>query len=147
MGNLDRISLNITKSSARFTRTVSLLTGMKHSSVVWRVLADLEQAQSPVRTSQLAARHRVTQPTMTGIIQRLEGFEWVGREPDPDDGRAALISLKPAGVAALAEYRAEAAKQIRPLLSELSENELDILNEAAVLMERVCDLSHTQTKE
>lgn len=147
MGNLDQISLDITKSSARFTRTVSLLTGMKHSSVVWRVLADLEHAQSPVRTSQLASRHRVTQPTMTGIIQRLEGFEWVGREPDPDDGRAALISLKPEGAAAIAEYRTEAAKQIRPLLAELNENELDTLSKAAALMERICDLSHTQTKE
>lgn len=122
-----------------------MLTGMKHSTVVWRVLADLEQSETAVRTTQLAERHRVTQPTMTGILQRLEGLDWVGREPDPDDGRAALISLKPGGSEALIEYRTEAAKQIRPLLSELSDDELDTLSEAAALMERICDLSSTQS--
>ena len=55
----------------------------------------------PQRVTALAAHESVSQPAMTGLVQRLEAAGLVSRESDPGDGRAALIAVTPAGSAAL----------------------------------------------
>jgi DNA-binding MarR family transcriptional regulator len=139
MSDADVLALDLTRTAARFTRTVGRFPGIRHSAVVWRVLAELEDG--PARTTTLAEQHRVTQPTMTGLVQRLTSEGWVTREADPEDRRASLITITEGGVKALARYREAAADQIRPLLAELNAQEQDTLGEAVTLMQRLCDLA------
>jgi len=136
---LGRRAVELVRSSARFTRTVGRVPGVVYSSVAWRVLADLE-LQGPTRVSDLAQQQRVAQPTMTSLVHRIEAETWVERQPDPSDGRAALVALTPVGTVALESYRRAAAERIVPLLAQLSEEDQAILDRASVLMQRLSDL-------
>lgn len=51
----------------------------------------------PVHPSELAAYYAVDNSTITPRLQRLEREGAVVREPDPRDGRAALLRITPAG--------------------------------------------------
>jgi DNA-binding MarR family transcriptional regulator len=48
-----------------------------------------------LRMGELAARARLTKQTMTTLVRLMKQAGLVGREPDPDDGRAARIYLTP----------------------------------------------------
>lgn len=136
---LERRAVELVRSSARFTRTVGRVPGVVYSSVAWRVLADLE-LQGPTRVSELAQQQRVAQPTMTSLVHRLEGETWVERQPDPSDGRAALVALTETGTVALQGYRRAAAERIVPLLAQLSAEDQAILERASELMQQLSEL-------
>lgn len=48
-----------------------------------------------LRLGVLARRARLSKQTMTVLVRRLERDGLVERRPDPDDGRAAIVSLTP----------------------------------------------------
>jgi DNA-binding MarR family transcriptional regulator len=54
-------------------------------------------ACGPVHPSELAAYHGVDNSTITPRLHRLERAGLISREPDPRDGRAALVRITPAG--------------------------------------------------
>lgn len=53
--------------------------------------------EGPIRSGELAAREGVAPPSMTKVVASLEQAGYVERVPDPEDGRAALISATAAG--------------------------------------------------
>jgi len=63
------------------------------------VMGQLAEA-GPVRPGELAARLGVEAPHVTRQVQRLQQAGYADRVPDPDDRRAQLIQLTPAGRAA-----------------------------------------------
>lgn len=134
----DRAAVDLIVAASRFTRRVGRVPNFPYSFNTWRVLSELEH-RGPSRISDLAGLQRVTQPTMTSLVQRLEGEEWVKRESDPDDGRATLVHLTERGTTALHEYRRAAASRITPLLAELTEFDRATLTRAAELFERISD--------
>ncbi|MBS3183116.1 MarR family transcriptional regulator [Leucobacter sp. Marseille-Q4368] len=134
----DALALDLTRVTGRFARVAGRVAGGGFSLIAWRVLAELEQA-GPMRVSALAHQQHVAQPSMTGLVQRLEGEGWVNRAPDPADGRATLVSVTPAGVEALEEYRAAAAARVRPHLDALSDFDRATLARAAELMQQIGD--------
>ncbi len=69
-----------------------------------RVLSLIDELET-ARIGDLARAERCTQPTMTTQVHRLEAQGLVSRAPDPDDARAARISLTARGRHALAEIR------------------------------------------
>ena len=99
------LALDVVRSAARLTRAASKIPGVTYSSIAWRVLADLER-DGATRVTDLAAAQRVAQPTMTALVQRVEGEGWVRRSADPGDKRATLVTITDAGSGpALAAYR------------------------------------------
>ena len=62
--------------------------------------------EGPVRSGELAAREGVAPPSMTKVVASLEQGGYVERVPDPEDGRAALISATRAGRALVESTRA-----------------------------------------
>lgn len=76
---------------------------------------------------------------MTALVQRLESENWLRRAPDPEDGRATLVSVTPEGRAALAEYRRTAAAAVDPHLAELSDFDRATLARAAELLQQLTE--------
>lgn len=66
----------------------------------------------PKRLGELAAAEGVRPPTMTRLIDAMEGDGYVERQPDASDGRAVIIAATPAGEGLLSAGR---ARQIAPL--------------------------------
>jgi DNA-binding MarR family transcriptional regulator len=93
-------------------------------------LSALERLGSQ-RITALAERELVTQPAMTGLVQRLESGGLVTRDTDPDDARATLITITPAGVAAINERRHLHDEAIAARLATLSPADRDALASAA----------------
>lgn len=83
-----------------------------------RLLSTIED-QGKARISDLAALDHCSQPTMTTQVRRLEDAGLVSRSIDPDDARAVLISITAAGVATLAQVRADRSGAVDPLLEQL----------------------------
>jgi DNA-binding MarR family transcriptional regulator len=54
-------------------------------------------AERSQRITELAAEEHIKQPGMNLLVNRMEGRGWATRAPDPSDGRAALVTLTPAG--------------------------------------------------
>jgi DNA-binding MarR family transcriptional regulator len=79
-------------------------------------------ARGPLRISDLADREAVSQPGMTGLVNRLEAAGYAERVADPADGRVALVRITEAGRAVLA--RRSAARTL------VLERELDRLADA-----------------
>ena len=134
----DALALDLTRITGRFARIAGRVAGGGYSLIAWRVLAELEQSGG-ARISALAHQQRVAQPSMTGLVQRLESEGWVRRAPDPVDGRATLVSLTDDGLAALGAYRGAAAERVRPHLAALSDFDRATLARAAELMDQLGD--------
>src|SRR5947208_8753745 len=64
-------------------------------------------SERPRRITELATREGVTQPAITLLVNRLAERGWLRRTPDPQDGRAVLVELTPAGCTLLDQIRAE----------------------------------------
>jgi DNA-binding MarR family transcriptional regulator len=67
-------------------------------------------ADGPLRVTDLAARERVSQPGMTGIVARLAGAGLLAKRPDPEDRRAVLLEATEAGRAYLDARHAARAR-------------------------------------
>ncbi len=53
--------------------------------------------QGPIRMAKLTALERVSAPTITVSIRRLEALGLVKRSPDPADLRSVLVDIHPQG--------------------------------------------------
>lgn len=112
---------------ARSTRSTSM------SRVAAATLGVLERSGGQ-RVTALAERENVTQPAMTGLVQRLETSGLVRREDDPSDGRVSLISITDAGREALTARRAEQDAALGAWLERLSPAERELLAAAAPVL-------------
>jgi len=101
-------------------------------------LASLDR-EGPLRMSDLATIERVSPPSMTGIVGRLEHRGLVVREVNPDDARSTVVSLTTAARDLLSAIRARRTAFLADRLSDLSEEELFTLTEAVALFERITD--------
>jgi DNA-binding MarR family transcriptional regulator len=79
------------------------------------MVLDTLNREGPVRVTTLAAAAGIGQPSMTELVQRLERQRLVTRVDDPEDGRAALVTITDAGRAPLDDQR----RNRRDLLAEL----------------------------
>jgi len=61
----------------------------------------------PMRMGEFAQRESIRMPSATTLIENLVGKGFVARHPDPDDRRAVLIELTPAGRAAVEETQVQ----------------------------------------
>ncbi|MCJ1695691.1 MarR family transcriptional regulator [Rathayibacter caricis] len=120
---------------ARYAGRSSGATGLgAQSGAVWSTLAEL-RTSSLLRLGELAERVRVTQPTMTGLIARLDEAGWIRRVHDESDGRAWLIEATDAGLTALGEHRLRLDSALAPLFDDLDDDDRRVLERAAALVE------------
>src|ERR1700677_256186 len=77
----------------------------------------------PRRITELAELGGLAQPTTTLLVKRLEEMGLVRRERQADDGRVVLVSLEPAGIQALEEFRAQFLALLRADLASTTTDE------------------------
>lgn len=82
-----------------------------------RVLSLLDE-HGPSGVGRLAAHDRSSQPTMSGAVATLVERGWVTKEPDPDDARAALVTLTDTGRHALSVVRERSAGAVSAAIRE-----------------------------
>ena len=118
----------------RLTRVAAQATGSTTPAAVWRTLSILASDGS-YRIGDLARASRVSQPTMTKLIQNLAEDELVCRIADEADSRAWLIAITDTGTTALDNWRTELGKALQPMFSDLSAEEIEILERAVTILE------------
>ena len=99
------------------------------------VLQQLAEA-GPARPGELAARLGVEGPHVTRQVQRLQQAGYADRGPDPDDRRAQLIQLTPAGRAASDRIRQAGTTGMQAALAHWPPQEL---HQLATLLHRMVD--------
>ena len=118
MTNRDELGNSVLRSAARLTRWASRNASFDVPMAQARLLALVEEL-GPSRISALAAADHCSQPTMSTQLQRLEAEGWAERVVDPADARASLISLTPAGRAAIDRARQARLKALSPAFHQL----------------------------
>lgn len=86
--------------------------------------------KGPQRITTLAENEAITQPAMTGLVQRLESSGLVARQPDPADGRAALIAITDEGRSTLTNRRRKHDEAIASRVAGLEPEQLSLLLKA-----------------
>lgn len=122
---LDRLTIWLRRQSPT-TLSSSTITALDRLS-----------SEGPLRVSELAVREAMTQPGVTMLVNRLAEAGFAERVPDPTDGRATLVRITPAGVAALRERHAVRAEVLRRRMAQLEESDQRLLSAALPAIERL----------
>src|ERR1700722_2112632 len=100
-------------------------------------LARLERS-GPATSSALAKEEQISPQSMGATLAALEARGLVARQPDPDDGRRAVLTLTGAGQQVLRDKRSARVAQLAAALSSaFPPAEVIQLKAAAPLLERL----------
>jgi len=137
-GDFMELASQVATSSAILSRLLGRVAGQGRSVTAWRVLSTLDRV-GPHRVGDLAVHERIAQPTMTGLVGRMEREGLVSRSADPEDGRAALVAVTDSGREVLNGYRQRATAALSVALDQMNEEELKILRSASGLFDRMIE--------
>src|SRR5687768_6605676 len=104
----------------RRARQEATTADMTHSML--SALAVISNLDAPT-LGEVAAAERVTPPTVTKIVGRLEDVGFVAREQDPDDRRVVRVRLTDAGRRFVDRARSRASAYMARRLRTLSDDE------------------------
>lgn len=121
---LIRTSADITECFEKFLAK----HGLSHGRFAIMMFLNRDPDQS-VNQTQLAEAYGVSKATITGLIDGLERDSMVERLPDPNDRRATLVRLAPAGQAFLSSFLPAHFRGIAELMAGLKPKELEQLKE------------------
>ncbi len=100
-------------------------------------LARLDRG-GPATSSELARREQISPQSMGATLAALEARGLVRRQPDPDDGRRAVLSITAAGQQVLRDRRTESTNRLAQALSAgFTDAEADQLMAVVPLLERL----------
>jgi DNA-binding MarR family transcriptional regulator len=126
---IDLVASTLLGRAARLTRLVMRSGAHVISRTEVGVLATL--SEGPRRITQLAMTEALAQPTVTQLIDKLEGRGLVSRSRSEEDGRVVLVAITEAGAAALESVRVVIRTNMREALADLPDAELTELAHAA----------------
>ncbi|WP_436793330.1 MarR family winged helix-turn-helix transcriptional regulator [Actinospongicola halichondriae] len=93
--------------------------------------------RGPLTLGELAAVERVSPPTITRIVAKLEEMGLVSRTSDPADGRVTRVDVTNTGREQLAESRVRRDAWLRDRLEELPPSDVEALVAAIGPLERL----------
>ena len=134
---IDLVASNLLGRAARLTRLLMRSGAHEISRTEVGVLATL--SDGPRRITQLAMTEALAQPTVTQLIDKLEGRELVSRSRSEEDGRVVLVEITTAGAEALEVVRRLIRANMREALVDLPDAELTELAHAADTMGSLID--------
>ncbi len=129
-----RLRLSVTRLARRLRQQSGEgLTPSQNSA-----LASIER-RGALTPSELATIERIQRPTATRILAQLGDAGLVARETDPVDRRVSRVRITPAGIALLKRGRSRKNAYLARRLRTLKPEELELLEQAAELIERLID--------
>lgn len=129
-----RLRLGATRLARRLRQEVEVeLTPSLHSALV------SVRVHGPLTLGELAQIERVTPPTVTKLVGRLEEQGLVDRHADPDDRRVCRVAATTRGEALLAESREAKNAWLAQRLDQLMPEDVAVLDRAAALIEAVVE--------
>jgi DNA-binding MarR family transcriptional regulator len=136
----------VTEAAAALDRAYSWMRRAYRPSG-WSAVAlstlDAVDRLGPQRVTELVARERITQPGMTGLVSRLADAGLVERRQDPNDGRATLVAITPAGREHLRSLRQRRAEVLAERIACLPAAERRALTTAAAALQALSELPPT----
>ncbi|MGK8501861.1 MarR family winged helix-turn-helix transcriptional regulator [Nocardia asiatica] len=100
----DDIVVDLLVTAGRLTRLAGVISGDDLPRALARALAVLDE-HGALRVSEFARIDRCSQPAATALIGKLVAEGFAVRRKDPEDFRAVIVELTPAGRTRLAEFR------------------------------------------
>lgn len=92
----------------------------------WKVLG-LLQRWGPLTAGELATRSGLAPPSVSGILDRLEGRGLLGRSPDPGDRRRIRVEVRVEGLAELYQAFEGLTRRLADLHSRYSPEEMQLI--------------------
>ncbi|WP_328997675.1 MarR family transcriptional regulator [Kribbella sp. NBC_00709] len=102
----------------------------------FRVLRTLDNADQPLRLSELASRLGIVPRSATSVVDDLEAAGLLARQPDPHDRRATLVDLTPEGRQILNTLREKRRDVMAGQLARLTPDEQRTLTQ---LLQRLAE--------
>ncbi len=132
------LAASLRLSVARLARRLRQQTATELTPSQNSALISIER-HGPLTPSDLAEIERIQRPTATRIIGALIDRGFVAREPDASDRRSSRMSITRAGADVLARGRRRKNAYLARRLETFSADELQTLERAAVLLERLIE--------
>jgi DNA-binding MarR family transcriptional regulator len=117
----EALAVRLERRLARVTQLLRTESRPRASVAALLTLRRLDD-EGPMRITDLAAAERVAQPSMTGLVGRLEQEGLVQRTRDPDDARAVRVALTDGGRDELAAVRSARATVLQERLDDLDDD-------------------------
>lgn len=128
-----RLRLSVMRLARRLRQIGDPITPSQISA-----LSTLERV-GPTAIGDLAAAERVQPPTMTRIVAALEEAGLVAREPALEDRRTVRVRMTVEGRRFLERSRSRKTAYLAARLRTLDPGELEVLERAATLLERIVE--------
>jgi MarR family transcriptional regulator for hemolysin len=91
----------------------------------WRTLMHLSRGGDRLTQSELAEHMGIEEPTLAGLLNRLEADGWIKREESPNDRRCKIVHLQRRSKAVLEEIFSAAHELRDELLQDVSPADLE----------------------
>lgn len=133
-----RLQKQLKRLYRRVQREQPVVEGLSYSAL--QVLVAVEQASRALRPGELAAELQMTSSNVAAALRSLEMDGLVVRQPDPADGRKALVSLTPAAAKVITEARRDRHAWLQQAIAHaLTPGEQRLLSRAGELMQRLAE--------
>jgi DNA-binding MarR family transcriptional regulator len=131
-----RVRLSVMRLSRKLRRENS---GADITATQLAALSTIERHE-PMTVGDLASHEQVQKPTVTRILADLTERGLVERTPDPLDGRISWLKVSAEGRQLLQRIRRRHDAYLAKRLRRLSPDELDTLERAAEILERLTEV-------
>jgi DNA-binding MarR family transcriptional regulator len=135
--DVDRLTTVIEDFNTLFIRLPSV---QRFNFSTLSVLHTLDRS-GPLRLTGLLATEQLKQPALTSLVAKLEQDGLIQRRPDPDDGRASLLSLTRAGRQIVRSRHANRVAKLAALVAQLTPAERAVLAGSIDVLGRLTDLA------
>jgi DNA-binding MarR family transcriptional regulator len=135
---IEYVSTELLARAHALTRLVAKQVQSELSFTEAKVLNTLRDG--PRRITELAECEGLAQPTTTLLVKRLEELGLVIRERQADDGRVVLVTLEPAGLQALEDFRVQFKALLRADLASTTDEHIEALVTATEALDSLIKL-------
>jgi DNA-binding MarR family transcriptional regulator len=135
---LELVASTLLGQTSRLTRLLLGSGSLELSRTEAGLLATL--VEGPRRITELAGTEALAQPSVSKLVDKLEGRGLVTRERDDDDGRAVVVSISAQGQLQLESVRGHIRSLLRQTLLELGDDDLAALVAAGEVLEQLVQL-------
>jgi DNA-binding MarR family transcriptional regulator len=134
---VDIVAKTLTLRASRLLRLLASFGTRELTRTESGLLATL--LDGPRRITELATSEALAQPTVTKLVDRLEGLGFVTRERSEADGRVVMVTITADGRAEIAVVREQVRSLMRETVASLTDDELAVLIRASDTLEKMID--------